>query len=69
MQIPENLSLFILLLLAGLCILGALIPVELEISDIEEEDELLYPEIETGHLRENQTEIKANRGAATTSVA
>lgn len=67
MQIPENLSLILLFSIAVLCIVGAILPVEIVVGEEVDEEEEFYPETGTDQRFASRNAIQVKKGAAMTS--
>jgi hypothetical protein len=67
MQTPENLSLIILFLLAAFCLAGAFLPVEIEVGEAPDEEEIDYSGTAADHRFASRNASRLKSGAAMTS--
>ena len=64
---PENLSLIVLFLLGLICIAGAILPVDIEVGEEEDEEEVVYTGTAEVHRFASRNANHAKTGAAITS--
>lgn len=67
MQIPENLSLIILFLLAAFCLAGAMLPVDIEVGEAPDEEEIDYSGTADDQRLASRNASRLKSGAAMTT--